>query len=136
MARRTTPMDDDANKTEPEATEISVMESPDGWEWDTVAEESPTRILFDTKGESFIGQYIGMDHIEQEPDKDGKDQSFDLYIFRGRDGVLYSVNKSYKLEEAMQKVAEGDWTRITYVKDIPTKRGLNPMMDLRVDVRK
>lgn len=115
---------------------VDVSTSPEGWEWDTVAEESATTVIFDEIGDVFIGQYIGEEHIEQEPDKDGKDQSFDRYVFRGRDGSRYAVNKSYKLNEAMETVGTDQWVRITYVADITTKRGLNPMKDFRVDVRR
>ena len=50
--------------------------------------------------------------------------------------MLYAVNKSYKLEQAMEYVKPDDWVRITYIKDVDTGRGLNPMKDYRVDVRK
>jgi len=115
---------------------VDVSTTPDGWEFETVQEESPTRVIFDTIGDQFIGQYIGDEHIDLPPDAEGKDQSFDLFNFRGRDGERYAINKSYSLEQAMEKVNQGDWTRITYVKDVPTKRSLNPMKDFRVEVRK
>lgn len=119
----------------PAETDVNVSYSPEDWEWETVAEESPTRVVFDTLGDTFVGQYVGDQHIEQEPDEDGKDQSFDLFLFRGRDSELYAVNHSYKLIEAMEKVTEGDWVRIVFVKEIPSKRG-NPLKDFRVDVKK
>lgn len=113
-----------------------VTESPEGWEWDTVAEGAANRVVFDTIGDSFIGQYIGDQHVEREPSADGEDQSFDLFNYRGRDGELYAINKSFALEEAMRKVQPGQWCRITYIKDVPTGRKLNPMKDFKVDVRK
>lgn len=113
-----------------------VSESPEGWEWETVAEGAPLRIIFDTIGDVFIGQYIGEEHIDQEPAADGSDQSFDLFNFRGRDGEKYAINKSYALAEAMQKVNPGDWCRITYIKDVKTSRKLNDMKDFKVDVKR
>lgn len=118
---------------EPDVTDVSI--APSEWEWETVVEEAPTRVVFDTIGDTFIGQFVGEEHIEQAPNEKGEDQSFDLFNFRGRDGQLYAINKSYKLEEAMGKIGDGDWVRIVYVKDLPTKRGLNPMKDFTVDVR-
>lgn len=126
-------------KTEPTTEfvpDADVTVSPEDWEWDTVAEGTATRVVFDTIGDSFIGMYIGDEHIEQEPNAKGEDQSFDLFNFRGRDGERYAINKSYALEEAMEKVSEGLWCRITYIRDIPTKRNQNPMKDFKVDVRK
>jgi hypothetical protein len=113
-----------------------VTQSPDGWEWTTVEEGAATRILFDTIGDSFVGKYIGKEFIAQEPSADGTDQSFELFNFRGRDGDLYAINVSHALGEAMMKVQDGDWCRITYIKDVKTSRNLNPMKDFRVDVRK
>jgi len=121
---------------EPDVDETLLTTAPEDWEWETIAEQSATRVLFDTIGDTFIGQYEGMDHIEQEPDANGQDQSFDLYVFRGRDGNRYSVNTSYRLNEAMAKVSPSDWVRIVYVADIPTSRKLQPMKDFRVDVRR
>jgi len=118
---------------EPDISDVST--APDEWEFETVAEEAPTRVVFDEFGDVFVGQYVGTEHIEQPIDEKGIDQSFDLLNFRARDGQLYAINSSYKLVEAMGKVDEGDWVRITYVKDLPTKRGLNPMKDFVVDRR-
>ena len=113
-----------------------VSYSPEGWEWETVEEGAPTKILFDTIGDSFVGQYIDDEHVDREPTANGEDMSFVLFIFRGRDGDRYAINKSFALEEAMKKVDRGAWCRITYIKDIPTARKQNDMKDFRVDVRK
>jgi hypothetical protein len=109
------------------------VSAPDEWEFDTLVEESPTMIIFDEIGDVFVGQYVGVEHID--PDN-GKDEPFDRFNFRARDGKLYGVNQSYQLVNAMEKVEPGQWIRITYAKDIPTKRGLNPMKDFKIDVRK
>ena len=132
MSRRTTPVStvDDQEST------VDVSTTPEGWEWETVVDESPTLVIFDTVGDVFIGQYKGEEHIDQPVNEKGEDQSFDRYIFRGTDGQPYAINKSYKLAEAMSKVDTEDWCRITYVKDIPTNRKLNPLKDFRVDVRR
>jgi hypothetical protein len=94
-------------------------------------------VVFDTIGDTFVGQYVGEQTITPEgTDSKGEPlEPFDLYIFTGRDNNSYSVNKSWKLEQAMEMVKIDDWVRIVYVKDVETKRGLNPMKDFRVDVR-
>jgi hypothetical protein len=120
---------------EPETDVSLVSTAPDEWEWETRVEESPTKVIFDEVGDVFVGLYVGPLHIEREPDKEGRDQSFTLYTFRGRDQVLYAINESYQIEEAMKSVDAGVWVRITYMKDIDTARGQNPMKDFRVDVR-
>lgn len=111
-----------------------ISTAPDEWEFETVVEESPTMVVFDTIGDVFIGQYVGTEHIDPN---NGKDEPFDRYNFRGRDGELYAVNKSYKLAQAMEDkdIQPETWVRITYIKDIPTDRKLNPMKDFRIDVR-
>ena len=111
-------------------------ESPAGWEWETVVEGSATTVIFENIGDSFVGQYIGDEHIEREPSANGEDQSFDRFLYRGRDGERYAINKSYALSEGMTKVQPNQWCKITYIKDIPTARKLNDMKDFKIDVRK
>lgn len=125
-------------KSDPQSTVDvgDVSTAPDEWEWETVAEESATTVIFDTIGDVFVGRFTGEEHIDQPANEKGEDQSFDRFLFVGRDGKRYAINKSYKLNEAMDKVMEGDWCRITYIKDIPTNRKLNPLKDFRVDVRR
>lgn len=108
---------------------------PADWSWDTVSEEAPTRVIMDTIGDTFVGMYQGMEHIEREPSADGTDQSFDQFLFKGRDGEKYSIYESFDLKEAMEKVEVGQWCRIQYLKDVKTGRNLNPMKSFRVDVR-
>lgn len=110
-----------------------VTTAPDDWEFETIVDESPTRVLFTDFGDTFVGEYLGIQHIEQPVDEDGKDQSFDLHNFRGRDGGLYALNDNYKLNNALQDY-KGEWMRLTYVRDIPVKKG-NPMKDIKVEIR-
>lgn len=103
-----------------------------GWEWETVAEETGIKVVFDTIGDTFIGQYLGRVTITP---KNG-DEPFDLFNFRGTDGRMYSLNTSHKLEEAFESIPTGTWTRTVYIKDVPVPRRPEPMKDFRVDVRK
>jgi hypothetical protein len=132
MSTKRTPSKEDT--VEPSTVEdINDVSAPDEWEFDTLVDESPTTVIFDEIGDVFVGQYKGMDHIV--PDN-GKDEPFDRYTFRARDGKPYAINRSYKLAEAMEKVQPDQWVRITYVKDIQTARNLNPMKDLKVEVKR
>lgn len=109
-----------------------ITEAPEDWEFETVAEESPTHVFFENIGDKFIGQFKGIETITPG---NGKDEPFDLLIFRGRDGNRYSVTPGYKLERAFKEIDVDAWCRITYVANIPTGRA-EPMKDYRVDVRK
>jgi len=123
------------NVVEEENPDVSTV--PDDWEFETIAEESATGIVFDTIGDQFVGQYKGVEHIDPGTvDGDGKSKAFSRFLFMGRDGKPYAVPQSFKLNAAMEDVEDDQWVRITYVKDIPTGRDLNPMKDFRVEVRK
>lgn len=126
---------------EPEEIDTTLLTTaPDDWEFETVAEESATTVILEDEGDQFIGQYVGQDKIEFEAidqeTKEVKTETFERFVFRARDNRLYAMNKSYKLDEAMSKVQPEQWVRITLVKNIETKRGLNPMKDFRVEVKR
>jgi len=116
-------------------------ESPEGWQWDTVAEGAAIKVIFEEIGDEFIGLKLGKKHIDREPSANGQDQSFDLWEFRGRDGDLYAINNSYALEEALEDVPDGMWCRIIYVRDVVTAKSksndkYNDMKSYKVDVRR
>lgn len=116
---------------ETEATWSSEASQDEGWE--TVSDESPTRIIFDTIGDQFIGTYLGHELI----DDPAGGEPFDYIMIRGTDGHLYSASAGYKLKDAFESVNEGDLVRITYVKDVDMgKEGRNPMKDYKVDVKR
>jgi hypothetical protein len=106
--------------------------TPEG-EWETISDESPTRVIFDEIGDVFIGVYLGHDLIQ---DPNGGDP-FDYLIVRGTDNHLYSMSSGFKLTEAFKKVNVGDLVRVTYVKDVDMGvAGRNPMKDFKVDIRR
>src|SRR5690348_1016164 len=106
------------------------MASKAAEEWDDVASETPTRVLFDTIDDELIGTYEGILHVEPQ---DGS-EPFDLLTFRGTDGDLYSCS-GYKLMQAFADIKIGSMCRIIYVKDVPTGKG-NPMKDFKVQVKR
>jgi hypothetical protein len=110
--------------------------APTDWNFEVVHEGTASVVIFENPGDEFVGQYRSEEHIEREPNAKGEDQSFDRFIFIGRDGERYALNKSYALAEAMEKVSTGDWCLIRYTKDVKTSRGQNDMKDFKVLVRK
>ena len=101
-------------------------------EWETVAEESPTLIVYDKVGDSWQGTYLGKRTIEI-PDTG---ETFRQDSFRGDDGELYAVNPGVSLREALDKVAPGTYTRMTYVKDVQLGDSRSAMKSFRVQTRK
>ena len=130
MGKTITQVDVPEQMPDEEIDETLVTTAPDDWEWDTLAEESPTKIIFDKFGDSFVGKYEGRLTITP----DNGDEPFVLLTFRARDENKYAVNSSYKLDAVLTDEVIGKWVRLVYIKDIPTK--LNPMKDFRVDIRK
>lgn len=99
-------------------------------QWDTVQEESATRVVFDEYGDSIKGTFIGPEEIAPQ-----NGEPFTLLLLRGDDDVVYALNSSYKLDQAFGKVNPGDYVRVTYVKEIDTGEA-SPMKDFKVEVRK
>lgn len=125
-------------KTTDFQADADVTAAPDDWEFETVREEAPIGVVFDTFGDSFVGQFVRKHHVSREPNAKREDMSFDLYVFTGRDEKPYALPNSYVLDEAYENelLVPGKWVRITYVKDIKTSAGLNDMKDFRIEVRK
>ena len=110
-----------------------VSTSPDEWEFETVVNDAPTVIVFDTIGDQFIGKYNGMQRVEA---RTADREAYERFVFTARDGNAYAVAKSRVLEDLMKKVPLSTWVRITYVGDIPQAKGFNPMKDFTVEVKK
>jgi tRNA nucleotidyltransferase/poly(A) polymerase len=108
-----------------------VTTAPDDWDFETVADESPTKVIFEKFNDTFVGQFVELLHIVPDNGED----PFDLFTFRSRDENLYAVNSSYKMIQAMAEIEPGTWVRLTYVKDIDTRKG-NPMKDIKVEKRR
>lgn len=113
-------------------------QAPQDWNWETVRDEAPIGVVFDTIGDEFVGQFQRKQHVDREMTANGEDQSFDLFIFKGRDGKPYALPNSYVLEQAYEDeiFKAGDWVRIVYVKDVKTSGGKNDMKDLMIQVRR
>lgn len=113
--------------------DANPQEVPDDWDFETVRDSTPTRVIFEEIGETFIGQYVGKELIT--PDNI---DPFSMHVFKARDGERYAMSDSFALNDYFEDNADdaiGKWFRLTYVQDIPSKKG-NPMKDIRIDVRK
>lgn len=120
-----------APEPSPDESELPpVDDSTEGWE--TVREESPTVIIFDTPGDRFTGVYQGKETIHNP--QDGED--FDRHRFTGLDSKPYAINDSWTLQDGLKDVAVGSLVRLTYTKNVETGRKLNPMKDVKVEVKR
>lgn len=130
MSRKMSQVEEIVPQTD-EIDESLLTTAPDDWEFETVVDESPVRIIFDTEGDTFIGQFEGRKTITP----DNGDDPFDIFVFRGRDERLYSVNTSTKLDGVLTNETEGKWVKLELIKLIPSKKG-QPFKDFRISVRK
>jgi hypothetical protein len=123
-----------------EQASASVIGAVDGdqTEWETIYEESPTTVIMDAIGDTLIGTYEGVQHIEPMDEKTGQPshEPFDRFLFRGHDGDLYALNSSYQLRKAIEDVKIGSVVKITLSKFIETNRKQNPLKDYRIQVAK
>lgn len=136
---RSVPVDASTEKPALDSVEELMANANSNTEWETVTEEVPTRVVFDTVGDVFIGDYVGREDIpaEKNPTKDHPEgEAFSLFLFRGLDGKLYSVNTSTRLNDAMSKVDAGRRCRLAYMKDVPVNGQPSPMKDITVSVAK
>lgn len=69
-------------------------------EWVTVSSAVPTRVILDTVGDTFIGEYQGMEH-----------HPFDVHIFK-HNGEMFSIGDSVVLARALVSVRKGTKVRI------------------------
>lgn len=104
-------------------------------EWETVASESGSPIVFDV-GTQFVGKFLGIDHIVP-PNSKSPDDEFDQAKFTDAEGLTRTINLGYKLAEALADVEAGKTVRITRMADVPSNDPKkNDMKDYRVEVAK
>jgi len=101
--------------------------------WETVAEEAPVMVEFDTVGDVFEAVYEGSTDIDLPEDKrqDGR-TTFRQLRFR-KDGVLYGINAGLKLREAFNSIPDGTLCRITLMAFVEVGQP-SKMKDFRVQV--
>lgn len=118
-----------------ESTVDGVQDS----QWITVsagAETLPTKVVFDSWGDEFIGRYKGPRTVTP-----GSGDAFTVYIFT-QDGTFlpdnetpeeFSVSATNALRSGMKKVRPGALVRLTYLDDIDSGNG-NFIKNIRIDV--
>lgn len=110
------------------------FEDEEGWE---TTSESATNVNFDKDGDQFTGTYQG-----ESDEFQGSDGPFRNYLFRSVgttdivDGELCSVSQSYTVRQGMASAKVGDLVRLTRVREVPTRRGQNPMKDIKVQIKR
>lgn len=116
-----------------ETTAENVKKADSQEEWETVASESGSPIVFDV-GTVFIGTYLGISHIVP-PNSTSPDDEFDQAKFEDTGGFTKTINLGYKLKEALEGVEPGKKVRITRMEDVPSNDPKkNDMKDYRVEV--
>lgn len=119
--------------------ESTVESTVDADGWVTVsegAETLPTKVVFDSWGDEFVGRYKGPKTITP-----GSGDSFTVYIFNQDGATLpsgepeeFSVGATNAMRTGMKKVRPGSLTRLTYVDDIESGSG-NYIKNIRIDVK-
>lgn len=116
-----------------ETTAENVKKAESQEEWETVASESGSPIVFDV-GTIFVGTYLGIDHIVP-PNSHSPEDEFDQAKFEDTEGMTKTINLGYKLREALTDVQPGKKVRITRMDDVPSNDPKkNDMKDYRVEV--
>lgn len=98
--------------------------------WEMLQEESAEGFKFENIGDQLVGVYRSIEHIEPE-----EGEPFDRVVLDTDEGPV-AIPTSYSVMRAIGKAEPGDRLRITYIRDIQTSRGLNPMKDFRVEVQR
>lgn len=97
-------------------------------DWDEVSAES--QIVFDTRGDQFIGRFMGMDNL-------GSSNIYQAHFEGyGKDaGENYFTNAGYDLRKKLEKVPPKTLVRITYIDDKDTGQA-QPMRVYKVDQKR
>jgi hypothetical protein len=116
--------------------------------WDdaeTLSDESPSVITFDTIGDVFIGHFKRTETVTPPEDSEKNEGPFrqDIFTVAGdqhglKNGVPVAIRPGYQLQQAFDKLNPGDLTRVEYLKDVPgtARPGRNPLKDFKVQVRR
>jgi hypothetical protein len=85
-----------------------------------------TKIIFDTKGDSFTGIFLGMRQM------DNPEGSYQQARFENN-GEIYFVNANFNLRDGLKNVRAGSKVRVTYTNDLDTGQ-VKPMRCFKVEV--
>jgi hypothetical protein len=118
-------------------------------EWETVDQGTRVQVSFEIIGDQFTGIKMGTEVITNpNPDpKTGVCEEWTSYLFEGISvkaegaadsdvkGLPCGIAAGWSLRQALDKVADGQITRITYTRNTDVAQPA-PMKEFRVDVRK
>ena len=110
--------------------------APDDSDWDVISEAAATIVAFDEVGDKFRGIKRGVQVIE-DPNTGG---TWNQWQFTGifpdeLAGELCGINGTYQLDRDLAAIPDGMEVQVTYVKDVPTRKG-NPLKSFQVLSRK
>lgn len=108
----------------------AVSGDDDGERWETVQDETPDRLIFDTIGDTYVGLFLGIEHII--PESDPEEDFYQAQFYDDESPKV--IAGGFSLMRALQKVDIGRECRMMYVKDIDTGKK-DPMKDFKVWAR-
>lgn len=118
-----------------------MAKQQDNDEWEGGKEAAPTMVSFDEIGDRFLGIKKGMEVITNpNPEPDGSHKEWNQWLFTGifpdeLAGEHCGINGTADLDKVLATVPDGYETQLTYVKDVPTRKG-NPLKSFDVRWRK
>lgn len=136
-----------AKQDQPQDTSTSKVGYDESqFEWETVHEEAPDQLIFEDKGDTYVGVYEGHEIIY--PEADEPDKFFIQLKWRDPDG-LKVTNAGYELRNTYtetkfnddgkpvvtDRIPVGTMTRNVLVKTVDVNQA-SPMKSFRVDTAK
>ena len=111
--------------------------------WTQISTDFGTKIIWgDGKNgttKEFVGVFTGLNIIPiGEPDDDGNTvDSMSALEFVDANGEKFYSWQNFALEQALDKgdIVDGDTVRIVFTGEVPTKRGLNKVKKLAIQVK-
>jgi hypothetical protein len=101
-------------------------------EWETVA-ETRTKIIFDTDGDQFTGQWEGFQNITDP----NTGEVYEYANFReAGTGLPVTTSASYQLKAGLVDVPLQSMVRITRTGTTDMGKGKNPMNNFKVQVKR
>lgn len=86
------------------------------YQWETVHEEAPDQLIFDTIGDTYIGEYVGHDLIY--PEGDGAPEKWFIQLrWRDHEGIK-TTNAGYELQTTYVEVQTDNNGHVISTKDL------------------
>jgi hypothetical protein len=97
-------------------TKAPTRSSENPSDWETVAEEEGVKWYPVEVDEAIEGTFEAVSSAHDPTPRDGSPdgRDFKIYKFRTDGGGLWGVYSSYKLDQAMENIEQGDFVRLIY----------------------